>query len=405
MLKGFLLLLLVSSVSLANEESVKANPAACSRDLIYLVGRDPIAHAKVVDGIRAHKPDPLIADLEIEHILGLRTSAGGYRRWYKFYPFWIFDSPSTLEKVLEHFDPSDESAPRYSHGYAAWAKEWETFYDTHLGDVSELWSRNHGEGRRRFIQRLLVEGAVRYTVRLGRPYAPGFFSTQEGTEPFLIELNAGIAVHFAGDTERFQREFDSRYRRVTGGRATGVIDHAVAETRSALRAQGVDLKKLRDWKPVVEQSFRDRRAEKDIELALESVRAFGESKVSLAGLFKDGTAGAAEAQTTFRWEAATEIFKRHGGIEGFVRELNERLANEGLPAIYPALGAQTLAQEMAVQVATTYAVEIGGRGRGFKGFQADQPNEALYVDMGSELLGRSGLDVRRLNLLVLERLP
>lgn len=403
------LLILLALVSFASGASDPPKPKlrdrACPRALLHLVGRDPVSHGAIVSAIQALKPDPLIAELEIDHLIGMRSAAGGYRRWFKFYPFWIFDSKSTLEKVLEYFDPSDESPPRYAKGYGAWAKEWETFYDTHLGDLSNLWTRNKFEGRRRFIQRLLVEGAVRYALRSGVMPAPGFFSTQEDANPFVLELNAGIAVHYNGDTDNFQRDFDALYRQRAGVRAVASLDVNVAATRRALREQGVDLKKLRHWKPVVEESFRRRRAEKDIELAVESFRAFGESAVPLAGLFKEGTVGSAEAQTALSWEAASEIFKRHGDIEGFVRQLNARLGDEGLPGIFPVLGARSLAQEMAVQVATAYALTIGEQERGFKGFQAEHPNEALYVDMGSELLRRSGLDVRQLNLLVLQRIP
>ena len=155
--------------------------------LAILVNRGPVAQQKIIDSITDLKADPLITKLEVEHLVALRNSGGGTSQaWFKFYPKWVFDSPDRLEKVLEYFDPNDGSAPRYDKGFEAWVKEWETLYSQHLGELSTLWTANQYAGRRRFIQKLLVEGAVRYAVREKLGISPGYFTYSGRTSLLFV---------------------------------------------------------------------------------------------------------------------------------------------------------------------------------------------------------------------------
>ena len=89
--------------------------------------------------------------------------------------------------------------------------------------------------------------------------------------------------------------------------------------------------KLRNWKPKVAADFRARRAELDIVVAVDSVNTFGNSKTPLAGLFKGESGGPGGSQLLFSWSDAQEMLARHGGAEGFMRKVNERLRQEGQP--------------------------------------------------------------------------
>ncbi len=382
----------------------------CGPAYAHLVSREVVSHEVLRSSIEASTNDTLIRELELDHLVALRNDPGaGAKTWKKFYPMWIFEFPGTIERVLDHFDPVDGSNPKYLHGVKKWVEEWERVYTENYGEVTERWKNG---GKEKFIQRLLVEAAVRYARRERLGGTPKIFLTQSTDgQAFVNELTAQIQASFKGNPDTFQKEFDRVYRQREGvglEAAPSDVPRAEVDTRRQLRSIGADLAKLRTWQPRVAADFRKRKAESDIDLAVESVREFGESVVPLGGLLRSGTGAAAgeATQSNYDWSAMAAIVDRHGGVNPFLTKINQRLTAEGLPVITPQRGARTPAQELLVQSAVIAAVDGAPKNSlAFSGFQAEDPEQPHYIDMQNELVQRSGLGLRELNDLVRARLP
>ena len=179
------------------------------------------------------------------------------------------------------------------------------------------------------------------------------------------------------------------------------------QTRQQLRDAGVDLSRLRDWRPRTAAAARTREADMDVQLVVESVQEFGSTAFPLGGLIREGTEGALEhEQTQFSWQPLTDVVSRHGGVGPFIRKVNIELHAKGLEPISPQSGATTLAQEIVIQGATLAAVAVGATNQSlFSGFQAQKIGGAMYLEMDAEIIKRSGLKLIEINRLVKQRLP
>ncbi len=381
----------------------------CNRMFRGLVTRNLHAEQKLIDAVERVFRDSLLRELELKHLREVNHyNDSSPKTWKKFSPTWILNSPETLDRVLEHFDPSDESNPRYPGTIHEWVASWENGYHENFGTVAKSWIDG---GRKHFLQTLLVEGAVRYAQRKGMGQNPEFFLTSpHETAPFVNELSAGILIAFGGNMKLFQSEFDQVWRRRSGGSLAGAaaqVPPVEQQTRQQLRDAGVYLSKLRDWRPRITAAARTREAEMDVQLVVESVREFGSAALPLGGLLREGTEGALEhEQTQFSWQPLTNVVNRHGGVMPFMRKVNGALHAAGLEPISPQSGATTLAQEIVIQGATLAAVAVGATTQSlFTGFQAQKIGGAMYLEMDAEIIKRSGLKLIEINRLVKQRLP
>lgn len=377
----------------------------CPKDLAHLVDRMPIQHQVLIDQLRTRITDPLILEFEIEHLIYLRRGEGhSAKNWKVFNPIWIFDDAALREQLLEYFDPQDGSAPRYAEGIEKWIITWEKLYENHLGELSYPWTKNKNIGRRKFIQRFLLEAAVRYALREGGGSQPGYFTTQSDRPLRVQVLAAEIDRHFLGGMDEFQRGFDVLYRQQVRSRVpTTDFPEYEKDLRLALRAIGVDVSRIRNWRPRVRAHYRQRRAAQDLELAVESIRAFGDSQLPLAGLFLAGSEGAPDSQAVSIWSQAYEVTERHGGVSKFLDKVNRELQAEGLTPLVPGPGTRSVAQELVVELAIFQLTQTD-KLEDFDGFQAERSSEPYYVDMDNLFLRSSGLTLFRLNQIVRSRL-
>jgi hypothetical protein len=382
----------------------------CARRISYPITRNVQDEPKLIAAVERVFSDALIQELEIEHIRAVnRYDDNSSKTWRQFSPTWVLNSPSTLERVLEHFDPSDESSsPGYSGTIHDWLATWEQGYERNFGTIAKSWK---DRGRKKFLQTLLVEGAVRYARRMGMGNNPEFFVTHpHETAPYVNELNAGILRVFDGNMDRFQAEFDRVYRQRSGGSvatAAAQVPRIENQARQDLRKLGVDLTKLRTWQPRVAAAARTRKAELDVQLVVESIEAFGSTALPLGGLLKECTDGGLDnEQTQFSWQPLAEVVQRHGGVPALFRKVNAALQEKGLAPVQPQQGTKTLSEEIVVQGALLAAMAVGKTTQAtFPGFQALEKTQAMYLEMDSELIRLSGLTLVEINKLVKRRLP
>jgi hypothetical protein len=382
----------------------------CPPKFAALISRAYHSEQTLQEAVEKTFTDPLVQELELAHLRAVYDfNSNGPKTWKRFSPTWAVKDPATLEKILDHFDPHDSAAsPRYAGSIHDWLKEWESGYQKDFGPIAKSWQ---DRDRRLFLQRLLVEGAVRYAQRMGMEKNPNLFLTQSHeTAPFVNELNAGIEIAFNGSMDKFQVEFDKVWRRRNGGSVSAAqsqVPRSENRVREQLRDRGVTLEKIRGWQPRIRAAARGRQSEADIQLAVESIEAFGNTSLPLAGLLRENTEGASEhQQTKFSWEPFVQISNRHGGIAAFLKKVNQALKEKGLPEIVPKDGVKTLSGEVAVEGALFSALAMGVSSKTqFPGFQATDKDKPFYFEMDSEPAKRSGLTIREINELVRQRLP
>lgn len=155
-----LLLFLFGTLSLhLDAKFPKKDNQDCSPKFAALLDRTYHSDETLRAAVEKSFSDPLIRDLELQHLRAVRAfDSNGRITWKQFSPNWVFQDPDTLEKILDYFDPHDSAA---SSGYAGtvheWLREWESGYEKNFGKIAKSWT---DRDRRVFLQRLLVEGAV-----------------------------------------------------------------------------------------------------------------------------------------------------------------------------------------------------------------------------------------------------
>lgn len=404
---GLALVIVFVAGILTNTAQTVTEP--CERPYAHLATRDALRPGELEGAMEALSNDPLIRELETQHILAIRNSGRrSSETWSTFYPMWVFRDAEALERLLNHFDPVDTHATVYERGPSHWIAQWESAYDRNIGRISPRWrDGNVQKGKRRFMQRLIMELCYRHQMLHGQGGQPALLSPSQLSE-FFANLNVldHLGEWFPGGVEGFQKEYDRFHRQKSRSRVPRVAVPTVEATvRAELTAQGVDLSRVKSWKPQVVADRRARQAAQDVELAVEAIRMTEDNRFPLLGLFLV-TSGEDETQgVRFSWENAASMIPRHGGtVEGLIRDINRGLQAAGLEPIRPGLHAANLAQEALIQAGVAYVVAHGGLER-FRGFEHDpQGRDTFRVDTSGDLLERSGLTLAQLTLRVHERL-
>jgi hypothetical protein len=365
-----------------------------------------VTSSEIVDTVNRVWTDRLIREFEIAHLEEFsRRDLTGPKTWRAFSPIWILSSPSSLNQALDYFDPSDGSQTEFAGTVYDWMASWERGYEASIGPIAPSWARTN---RRRFLQNLLVEGAVRYSLREAFESPGAFLSTPHEKFPSYSPMTTGIEIAFRGDPGSFQRQFDRVFRRRAGirlGPSSASVPLFETRLRSGLRAVGVDVDAIGSWKPVVAATYRARTSQQDIQLAVESVRASGNPSTGISALLTESTVvSEGHEQTGFGTEALNAAVVRAGSLGKFFDLVNAALAAENLSEIHPSQGARNFAEEVVIQMAVDSWVRVYGQAV-FKGFQALDVDEPFYFEMGNELVQRSGLTMAEINDLASLRLP
>ncbi len=377
----------------------------CRRLLDGSRGTLDLTSEKISSTVEGVWTDRLIRELEIEHLQAFAArTGGGPITWRAFSPTWVIQSPDTLGRAVEYFDPSDDSTPEYAGTVHEWLESWEKGYQAHIGPIAPSWQQKN---RRRFIQALLVEGAVHYSIREGFSTPEAFLAVLHERFPSYSPMGTGIEVAFSGDVSRFQHAFDKAFRQHGGirlGSSSATVPPHETKVRADLRRVGVKVEAVRDWQPVIAASYRERTGDQDVQLVVESVQASGNPSTGLFALLQESTnLSEGNEQTGFGTAALNAALERAGGVKPFFERVNQALAKAELPRIGPSQGATTLSEELVVQLAHYSWVSVHGTAA-FAGFQAMEAQDPVYFDMGSELVRRSGLTMAEINQLVTRRL-
>lgn len=363
--------------------------------------------------------DPLICVLELEHqqaiASGGRTGAIG---WNVFYPFWVFNDSQLLERLLSHFDPLDASWTRSQLLPGDWTLAWEKAFKEHYGKLADRWTETRNGhtsyGRRRFVQRLLVEIAYRRSRSEGNIENPPWF-TDRASDAKVNELEAQLEKWFGKNGRKdFQKMYDIVHRRREGKRVPSV---AVAPIKAQLKLLsdagfaigedqiGVIQAGLKHWEPRRRADNRSRRNAEDITQLVMALEEFGDENVPLAALFVAESDSQSDRQIGFSWETAEQMCSRHGGsLQTLVNAINAERRRLDLAPIVLQEGAKNMAQEIAVQAAVAFVLETSGRN--FSGFHAEpfDKTSPFRVGFGNAVIQRSGLSLMELNKLVFLRL-